>query len=473
MSAPRSIKELLSEVLRRIKPTNEDEKVINEFSNGLVNEVYNVLGDKLNYEFKVSVEGSVAKNTWLKGDVDLDIFVLIKYRELSRSWLEENFINPLIQGLSDKYRVILRYAQHPYVTACMGDLCADIVPAYWASNPSEVITAVDRTPFHTEYIKRNLRKNQLDEVRLLKAFFKGVGIYGAELKVKGFSGYLTELLIVRYGDFLSAVDGIAKWRPPVLIDLEGHCINVNECLKKFKEYPLIVIDPVDPKRNAAAAVGMRSLALAILACRAFLIKPSLKFFFPDINIYSLGKILKALEKRGSSLTGLIVYTHEVAPENVWGHLRSIEEKLVNGLTKGGFNIIYSDIWFNEKDLAIILFEYIPKELPRVKIMEGPPVFLERHSDRFITKHGFSEVFDVGVWISKDGRLLTLGEVKFRKAHELLRQLLKQVKIHKGIVKDMVIIDDLDSLRNLYVELGVDFRKWLTQFVVKTPTWLVN
>jgi tRNA nucleotidyltransferase (CCA-adding enzyme) len=37
---------------------------------------------------------------------------------------------------------------------------------------------------------------------------KGTGVYGAEAKVEGFSGYLTELLVINYGSFPKALEAV-------------------------------------------------------------------------------------------------------------------------------------------------------------------------------------------------------------------------------------------------------------------------
>ncbi|MBS7613865.1 hypothetical protein KEJ48_06465, partial [Candidatus Bathyarchaeota archaeon] len=41
-------------------------------------------------------------------------------------------------------------------------------------------------------------------------FAKGIGVYGADIKTGGFSGYLCELLIVSYGDFIKTVESASK-----------------------------------------------------------------------------------------------------------------------------------------------------------------------------------------------------------------------------------------------------------------------
>lgn len=457
---------ILKEVLEKVKPTERDLRNVMEFSNRLMSSVERILKESLNYDFKVTLEGSVAKGTWLRNDVDLDIFVLIKFDNLNKEWLEENFIKPLIGKLKNKYSVILKYAQHPYLTVC-SDLCADIVPAFWASKATEARTVVDRTPFHTEYIERSLSEEQKDEVRLLKLFFKGIGIYGAEVKVKGFSGYLTELLIAYYGSFLNAVSNIAEWEPPLLIDIGKHCKDASKCLKKFRNNPLVVIDPVDPRRNVAAAVSIKSLSTAILACREFLKKPSIKYFFPETKALRWEDITNFISKRGTCLIGLLIKTYEVPPDNAWGYFRSTEDKLVNGLRKLGFTVIDSDTWYDEKENAIILFEVIPKELPLVKLIEGPPIKFKEHCIRFMNKHPFNRNLMAGVWISKEGKLLALDINKYNKPKTALEKLIKSIKIHRGIVRDLRIIDNLNKLISFYNNFE-GFKRWISKFVVKTP-----
>ena len=66
----------------------------------------------------------------------------------------------------------------------------------------------------------HLKTNQEKEVRLLKRFMKMVGTYGSEFKVGGFSGYLCELMIIRYGSFLKVLKGVFDhWKPGYQIDL--------------------------------------------------------------------------------------------------------------------------------------------------------------------------------------------------------------------------------------------------------------
>ena len=190
-----------------------------------------------------------------------------------------------------------RYAEHPYLQVFHGDYHADIVPAYKISSISEKGSAVDRSPLHTAFVNSRLDAKGKDGVRLLKRFMKNFGIYGAELRVEGFSGYLCELLIARYGSLLSLMEAAAGWREMV-IDIESHHKEGHR--KMFPNAPLVVIDPVDPGRNVAAVVAQTSLSRFIFECRRFLRAPSAKFFFSRKRQGTLAQIRKAMRPRSAA-----------------------------------------------------------------------------------------------------------------------------------------------------------------------------
>ena len=41
---------------------------------------------------------------------------------------------------------------------------------------------------------------------------KGVGVYGAEIRVGGFSGYLCELLTLSFGSFTDILKAVSDWK---------------------------------------------------------------------------------------------------------------------------------------------------------------------------------------------------------------------------------------------------------------------
>jgi tRNA nucleotidyltransferase (CCA-adding enzyme) len=74
-----------------------------------------------------------------------------------------------------------RFAEHPYIRGDFKGYHVEIIPCYLVENGSKHISAVDRTPFHDSFVKKNLGNRQ-SEVRLLKQFMKGIGCYGAEIR---------------------------------------------------------------------------------------------------------------------------------------------------------------------------------------------------------------------------------------------------------------------------------------------------
>ena len=137
------------------------------------------------------------------------------------------------------------------------------------------------------------QKELLGEVRLLKKFMQGIDVYGAEIKVGGFSGYLCELLIMKYGSFAQTIGAFARYNQRVVIDIEGfYADRENELSLLFPE-PLVIVDPVDKGRNVASAVQPQKLYTFIGASRAFLKKPTEDFFYPPKPKVLSAEVLKA------------------------------------------------------------------------------------------------------------------------------------------------------------------------------------
>ena len=82
----------------------------------------------------------------------------------------------------------------------------------------------------------------------------------------------------------------------MIIDLEKHGA------KEFDE-PLVVIDPVDPRRNVAAAVSLDRMVEFVEIARGYLDAPSDLFFaIPDEQTISAGKLKPCLNSAGRIFT---------------------------------------------------------------------------------------------------------------------------------------------------------------------------
>ena len=327
---------------------------------------------------KGMVVGSIARNTWVRGDRDLDVFMLFD-PSISREELE-------LQGLSlarsiagaytDKFHE--KYAEHPYINASIDDVDVDLVPCYNVSSATKIQSAVDRTPFHTRYITEKIN-GLIDDVLLLKRFTKAGGIYGSDQMTEGFSGYLCELLILHYGGFTPLLEAAAGWRPHMIIDIEHHAA------KAFDE-PLVVIDPVDPRRNVAAAVSLDKMAGFVELARGYLESPSDEFFAHALERCILKQELAAVIKLRRTFVYAIVFaTPPYIPEVVVPQLKRSLLSVRELLERNGFPVHHAH-YDMQTEQCMFLFELLTGELPAVRRHLGPPLWNVVNADKFRKKH---------------------------------------------------------------------------------------
>lgn len=250
-------------------------------------------------------------------------------------------------------------------------------------------------------------------MRLLKQFLKGIGVYGAEARVEGFSGYLTELLIIRYGSFIDVLKNSSRWKRKTFISL-------GESSEDF-DSPLIFIDPVDPKRNVASAVSMNSYSLFIFASREFLKKPNEKFFFPgEYREFDVEK----LKERGARILHIWMDRPDVVDDVLYPQIKKFSRFLFENLTE--FQVTKVHYYADEK--VHILIESYNHDLPNYKIHEGPPVW-SRNSDDFIGKWK-GRAFN-GPYI-KDGKFYVDVERKNKSIEDAVLSVIKSGSIGKDL-----------------------------------------
>ncbi|MFH0897917.1 MAG: nucleotidyltransferase domain-containing protein, partial [Candidatus Bathyarchaeota archaeon] len=188
-----AVEDICRKVLRKVTPDAKERRETLQFSI----ELGDNLADRLRSEgitADVQIQGSIAKDTWLSGDKDIDVFIALP-RAMGKKIFPK--VLDVVKSFAGE-RWIEAYAEHPYVEAEIENYKIDFVPCFNIEKAEEAGSSVDRTPLHTTYIKGHLSQQAKDEVRLLKQFMRGIGTYGAEIKVKGLSGYLCELLILHY-----------------------------------------------------------------------------------------------------------------------------------------------------------------------------------------------------------------------------------------------------------------------------------
>jgi len=271
--------EIFQTVLERITPKKAQRAKIEGLAKKLEAKVAEV-SRRFGVEAEVRLEGSVAKDTWLSEEPDVDIFMRVP-KTIPRKSLGKVCLQ-IAKKATEGAQHVERFAEHPYLEAIVDGVRVNIVPCYKVEK-GEWLSATDRTPYHTDYVRSRLDKQMLSEVRLLKKFMKGIGVYGAEIKIGGFSGYLCELLVLHFKSFLNTLEAFAHYKRRMTIDIENYYEGRENELKLLFKEPLVIVDPVDKGRNVASAVQPQKLFTFTVAARAFLKNPSLKFFYPPVS----------------------------------------------------------------------------------------------------------------------------------------------------------------------------------------------
>ncbi len=408
---------LEEKVLLDLRPTGEERKHVCDLAQRLIDAI--VQSGKA----EGMVVGSIARQTWVRGDRDLDVFMLFD-PGLSRDSLESEGLalaRSIAAAFTDKFHE--KYAEHPYINANIDGVDVDLVPCYKVDTATNIQSAVDRTPFHTRYITKRIN-GLIDDVLLLKQFTKAGGIYGSDQMTEGFSGYLCELLVLHYGGFTSLIQAAASWRPGIIIDIENHAA------KKFDE-PLIVIDPVDPKRNVAAAVSLDRMAGFVELARGYTENPITEFFLHPMERCILKKELAArIERRGTYVYAVTFATPQLIPEIVVPQLKRSVSSIRELLERNGFAVHHASYDMQPEE-CMILLELLTGDLPAIRRHLGPPVWNRSNADKFREKH--LEAHQSGPFI-EDGRYVMELPREYQTVKHLLSSdaLLNDVSLGKHI-----------------------------------------
>jgi len=464
---------LTKRILKKITPTTEERAKVNALSRKLEAQISETCKSE-GVEAKVRVEGSVAKDTWLSENPDIDVFIRLP-PSIPRKNLGEVGFRIAKKAVGDAEQ-IERFAEHPYLEVFLDNYRVDIVPCYDAK-PGEWQSATDRTPYHTDYIRTHLAESLRGEVRLLKRFMQGIDVYGAEIKVGGFSGYLCELLVMTYGSFSKVIESFAAYSQRVVIDSEGvYADRQREAGLLFPE-PLVIVDPVDKGRNVASAVQPPKLYEFIAAARAFLKAPSEEFFYPPPTHALPPNVVEShLAGENSAHLYLVVGELTAVPDVLWGQLYRTKRSLRRLLETNDFKVLRDAVWSNEKSLSVFVFKLEQNVLPNVKKHLGPQLERPAECEKFLTKYANEKTVVAGPYV-EDGRWVVEVPRKFSDAAALFREKLGDGGKTAGVAE--LISEALQVEFNIFVDEGIlkvytensDFAVFLTKFLLGKPFWL--
>jgi len=416
----------MNNVLMQAKQLAIPTKIKNEKLNNVANIAMKLVSKEITKHTEITsihYGGSYAKGTWTSEKPDIDIFV--KFKKSTSEKKFKSISKKIGFNALKKFKPYTRYSEHPFVEAVIKNIKINIVPCYdvkagkWKS-------AADRSTFHTEFILENLSGPLKDDVRILKYFMSINGIYGAEIAKQGFSGYVAEVLVYYFGSFTNVLKEIAK--------LKNNNV-IGKPRKKF-DSTIIIIDPVDSNRNLGAAISTENVGKFILLSRAFINKPSIQFFRNHTKKLSSKNILNNVL--------VLKFQYKKSPDDtIAGQIRRAVNSLSSQMEIAGFKILRNSSLRLEKNQAVLLFLMDSLTISENQIHDGPNVFEESFSRKFISINRKKSRI---MWIGNNAKIMALQKRPHTNVklflNDLIQNHLNKSGIPNGIksdIKNMKII----------------------------------
>lgn len=360
----------------------------------------------------VSVCGSYAKGTFLRGSHDIDFFIRFNSESdtvLLRDVVLSVFPNAdAVKGSRDYFKVFF------------DGFTLEFIPVLLIDKPMLALNSMDASFFHVGYVNSRINDSLRSEVLLLKQFLKAAGVYGAESYIRGFSGYIVELLIIHFKGFINFLKFLDSNPIDLFIDDEKFYDSPSKAFSALRIdsnlTPVVIVDPMMPTRNAAAGLSRDSFSKFILQARLFLKKPSKSFFV--VKERSVDSLVNLSRERGHSL-----YTHKfVVSGNIdvfFSKLGKALGKVADVLNRDGFTVF--DFGFIPD--GTVFFELECDILPLTKRVLGPPVSIDSSNlSLFLDKKA---VYGPYVF---EGRVCFDVAREYTRAKPLLLKLLREIKL---------------------------------------------
>ncbi len=382
----------MKSVLKKLKPSKEENTKTKEIVTQFTNKI----------DHQVIVGGSYAKGTHLKGSHDIDVFIPFKTNEQLPTQCKQ-LLKPFrkveqVHGSRDYFQV--QYKGYTF----------EVVPVYKITKAEQAKNITDVSPLHVKWVKKHATAKIKDEIRLTKQFFRAQQLYGAETYIQGFSGYVLEILTIHYGSFTKLLKAATKWVGGQTIDPAKH----KEGLNKSKRSPLIVIDPVQNDRNAAAALSKEKFEQAKLAATLYLKQPTEEAFTPNPPTKQqlkkiFDEVIELKLKRGKK-------------DIVATKAKKATEIIQKKLTANGFTITAT--YFNVQNTALYALSVKETTIPTTYIRKGPPKDKKQNVKEFTKKHRNTFL--------KDNTYYATLKRQHTKLKPALKHMLKQKEVKERI-----------------------------------------
>ncbi len=387
---------MFKKILSKIKPEENEVKEISE----RVKKFLKILNPKLK-NASAFIGGSFAKNTWLKGNHDIDVFVVFENNKKMSERLEYS-----IKKSFKKYRKL--HGSRDYFIVDFEGLGFELVPVFKIKKPEEAENITDISLMHVKFVKEKTNEKLCDEIRLAKYFLKMNKCYGAETYIGGFSGYLVELLVVYYKSFQNFIKNAAKWKYSEIISFGRNNFVSGQ------KFPLIVIDPVQPNRNAAAALRKEKFSEFAALCKKFLQKQNISYFKEKkINLKKYDLVFEVYPLEGNE---------DVVGTKMLKAFEFIKREFIDN----GFAVKNSG-WFWDKN-AYLCFKFKNKKIKKYREHFGPYITMSESAASFRLKHKNRKI------IIRNKRLVAYMPRRFTKVSDLAKSIIRDKNVRSRVKK---------------------------------------
>ncbi|MEA3514124.1 MAG: CCA tRNA nucleotidyltransferase [Nanoarchaeota archaeon] len=419
------ITNILENILLANKPSKTETSEVWAIVNEFISKVKKRRKD-LGIKVEIMLGGSVAKGTFLKDRFDSDVFF-----RFSRSYADDKLSDMLEKILQPFRRNNLTriHGSRDYFQLEYKSVDFELVPVYKITDPSKAVNVTDASPLHVNWVKSQLieKPDIRDDIILAKMFCKAQGIYGAESYIKGFSGHVLDVLVIHFGGFIKFLENVSKWKANVKIDVMGHGVVLNQAKTCS---PVILIDPVQPERNAAAALSIEKYNRFKEAARGFLKAPSEEWFAKKkLSMDDLE------DKAGNNNLIIIkVWPQEGKNDIIGCKIMKSFDLIKKRFILNDFDVLESGWnWPLKKD-ALFWFIIKNEKLDRYKNWIGPPLSATEHVSAFKRMH--SSTF----------------EEKGRICARIVRKFLKPEVLAEFVIKDDCVKQKVKRIKLKSVKL---------------------
>ncbi|OIO66522.1 hypothetical protein AUJ68_00750 [Candidatus Woesearchaeota archaeon CG1_02_57_44] len=435
----------LLKILTRVKPDAQEQTQVKQ----AVIQAKTTLKSLLSrLDAKLVPGGSIAKGTWLSGNTDIDLFV-----QFPASWRGRDIAQALAGALEQERqhggthsadKTLLRvervHGSRDYFHVQKGRRVIEIVPVLAIASAAHAENVTDISPLHVAWVRSMLTPRMQDEVRLAKQLCKASRTYGAESYIQGFSGYVLEILIAHHKSLAALAKAASGWSERTYIDVDGHYADERAARRALNRArmvsPLLLIDPVHPERNAAAALSKRNYARFKEQCQTLThaLDRSATSSRAQTDISRLFREQKnsvaTLRKRGGYLIAYEATPLEGKEDVIGCKLLKAQEIIGAEMKNHGFTVQDAGWEWDGKSKALLWHVLEKRKIPLTFVRVGPPAAKEPYASAFRHKHPDARIVD--------GKLEADVRREYTDASKLAKALLTEERI-SALVKKIALI----------------------------------